>query len=66
DDDSPLPGVNIVEKGTSNGTVTGFDGKFEITVSSEKTTLLFSVIGLVSREVTVGSKRIIDVKLNPT
>src|SRR5690625_4087365 len=45
----PLIGVNIVEKGTTNGTVTDLDGQFEIKVDSG-TTVLFSYIGYRSEE----------------
>ena len=50
DDNSPLPGVNISEKGTLNGTVTDSDGNFSIKTSDEAT-LIFSVIGYKTQEV---------------
>lgn len=56
----PLPGVNVVEKGTSNGTVTNLDGHYSITVSGNDAVLLFSYIGYTDREMTVGDQRIID------
>src|SRR5690349_6219160 len=40
-----MPGVNVIEKGTSNGTVTDADGKFSLTVTSENSVLVFSFIG---------------------
>jgi len=48
----PLPGVNVIEKGTNNGRQTDFNGEFEITVA-EDATLVFSYIGFVSQEVPV-------------
>lgn len=48
----PLPGVNVIVKGTSNGTVTDFDGNYTITVS-ENTNLVFSYIGFTEQEVLV-------------
>lgn len=45
-----LPGVNIVEKGTIEGTVTDLEGMFKLTVSSGKSTLLFSYVGYESTE----------------
>lgn len=47
-DQSPLPGVNVVLKGTANGTVSDADGKFSITILNPKSTdtLMFSFIGL--------------------
>jgi len=46
----PLPGANVVEKGTKNGTQTDIDGKYSIEVSSEKSILEFSYIGMVTQE----------------
>lgn len=51
-DNYPLIGVNIVEKGTTNGTVTDLDGNFELTVSPN-TTLVVSYIGYSEQEVRV-------------
>ncbi|MDO5105971.1 SusC/RagA family TonB-linked outer membrane protein [Capnocytophaga sp.] len=53
----PLPGVNIVVKGTSVGVVSDFDGNFEINVPSDKTELLFSYIGFKSKTLTVTQAR---------
>ena len=47
---NPLPGVSIVEKGTSNGTVSDFDGNFQLNVE-DSATILFSYIGYISQEV---------------
>jgi len=60
---SPLPGVNIMIKGTSIGTVTDFDGKYNITVENSKSILVFSFIGHISKEIEVGNRTKIDVKL---
>jgi hypothetical protein len=46
-----LPGVNVIEKGTSNGTVTNGDGEFSITSAMKKPTIVFSFIGLVTQEI---------------
>ncbi|MFN8342222.1 MAG: TonB-dependent receptor [Cyclobacteriaceae bacterium] len=62
DDGSPLPGVNVVVKGTSNGTATDGDGKYSISVA-EGTTLSFSYIGYSTQEIAVGSQTTIDVVL---
>lgn len=58
----PIAGVNIVEKGTTNGTVTDVDGNFILSVST-KATLMFSYIGYVSREIEVTGKSDINVSL---
>lgn len=59
----PLPAVNVVEKGTTNGVISNIDGKYEITVSSARSVLEFSFIGFEPQFVTVGSRRQIDVSL---
>jgi len=59
EDGEPLPGVNVVEKGTSNGTVTSLDGEYTLTVS-EEATLVFSSIGFTSEEVAIGDQSIIN------
>tara|TARA_R110002050_G_scaffold171113_2_gene303136 strand:+ start:63138 stop:66134 length:2997 start_codon:yes stop_codon:yes gene_type:complete len=51
--DMPIVGVNVLEKGTTNGAVTDFDGKFSLKVSSTPTTFVFSYIGFLSKEVKV-------------
>src|SRR5258706_4255086 len=62
DDKTSIPGVNIVEKGTSNGTVTDADGNFKINVGSNAT-LVFSFVGYASHEVPVGSQNEVNVTL---
>ncbi|HET6540499.1 MAG TPA: carboxypeptidase-like regulatory domain-containing protein, partial [Chryseolinea sp.] len=62
-DGTPLPGVNVVVKGTTNGTVTNSDGKYSLTVPSPSSTLVFSFIGLVTQEVEVGGRQVIDVPM---
>jgi len=57
-----LIGVNILEQGTDKGTITDFDGNFEISVS-EGATLVFSYTGYTSQEIAVGSQSQIDVIL---
>lgn len=47
----PLIGVTILEKGTTNGTVTDFDGHYTLKVSSQRSILVFSFVGYVSQEV---------------
>jgi len=62
-DGEPLPGVNVVVKGTFLGAVTNADGAFSINVPDANATLVFSFVGYASREVTVGNQRSIDVQL---
>lgn len=65
DDGSSLPGVNVVLKGTTTGTVTDIDGNFKLSVPSEGGTLVFSFIGLATEEVSVGTRSVIDVQMSP-
>lgn len=58
----PIIGVNVVEKGTTNGTVTDLDGKFNFEVPSEST-LVLSYIGYISKEVPVGNQSLIEARL---
>ncbi|SHH26572.1 iron complex outermembrane recepter protein [Chryseolinea serpens] len=64
DDGNFLPGVNILEKGTSNGTVTDAQGNYSILVK-ENATLVFSFVGYASTEVQVGNQTTIAVTLSP-
>ncbi|WP_242095149.1 SusC/RagA family TonB-linked outer membrane protein [Aestuariivivens sediminicola] len=59
----PLPGVTILEKGTTNGAITDFDGLYQIDVSSEST-LIFSYIGFQTQEISVSGQNSINVTLN--
>jgi TonB-linked SusC/RagA family outer membrane protein len=61
----PLPGVNIVIKGTTSGTTTNVDGGFEITVPDKKTVLVISYVGYLQEEITVGERTEIDISLVP-
>ncbi len=58
-----LPGVNIHIKGTTQGVITGADGKYSIAVPDKNAVLVFSFIGYISKEVTFESNTIIDVVL---
>jgi TonB-linked SusC/RagA family outer membrane protein len=62
DDGSGIPGVNILEKGTANGTVTDSDGNYTISVGSNAT-LVFSFVGYSAQEVTVGAQTTVNVTL---
>ena len=59
----PLPGVNVVVKGTSNGTTTDFDGDYSIS-AAEGQTLVFSYVGFLPQEKLIGAENEIDVVLN--
>jgi TonB-dependent SusC/RagA subfamily outer membrane receptor len=63
EDGSTLPGVNVVLKGTTNGTVTDADGNFKLNVPANGGALVFSFIGLQTQEVPVGDRSVVDVSL---
>ncbi len=52
----PLPGANILEKGTSNGAQTDFDGNFSLTVTNQNAVLIVSYIGFLTQEVNVNNQ----------
>lgn len=62
-DDEPIPGVNVLIKGTTTGTTTDLDGVYELSVS-EGDTLSFSFIGYRTQEIEVGTARVINVRLS--
>src|SRR5688572_27203158 len=65
ENDEGMPGVNVVVKGTSNGTTTDSEGKFSLQVPGPDAVLVFSFVGYVSEELSVGTRTQIDVKLTP-
>ncbi len=63
EDDTSLPGVNVIVKGTSNGTVTDADGNYKLSVPAQANTLVFSFIGLQTMEVAIGDRTTVDVSM---
>tara|TARA_R110002096_G_scaffold192564_3_gene374235 strand:- start:3099 stop:6284 length:3186 start_codon:yes stop_codon:yes gene_type:complete len=61
-----IPGVAVIEKGTTNGTATKFDGKFSITLKSSPAILVFTAIGYEAKEVPAGSQDNMTVSLKPS
>lgn len=59
-----LPGVNVLEKGTTNGTTADANGEYRLNVA-DGATLVFSFIGYASQEIVVGDRTVIDVTLLP-
>ena len=60
----PLIGASVVVKGnTSLGTVTDFDGNYKLNVPSEQSVIVFSYVGMTTREVKVGKQRVINATL---
>ncbi len=64
EDSSPLPGVSIAIKGTSQGTTTDLDGNYQLNVEENQNTLVFSFVGYISQEIEIGVQSIINVKLD--
>ncbi|MFV0378655.1 MAG: SusC/RagA family TonB-linked outer membrane protein [Mangrovibacterium sp.] len=62
-DNSPIPGVSVVVKGTTLGTITDFDGNYNIEAPSSGT-LVFSFVGLNSQEIPVAGKSVINASLS--
>jgi TonB-dependent starch-binding outer membrane protein SusC len=59
----PLPGVTVVVKGTTQGTVTNADGNYSLTNIPEDATLVFSFVGMRTKEIEVGNQTAIDVTM---
>lgn len=63
DGTGPLPGANVLVKGTSNGTTTDFDGNYTLQNVEGSAVLVFSFVGFVSQEIAVNNRTTIDVNL---
>jgi len=61
-----LPGVTVVIKGTTNGTVTDIDGNYSLSNIAGNATLVFSFVGMETQEIPVVGQSVINVKLAPT
>ncbi|MBC6999755.1 TonB-dependent receptor [Cytophaga sp. FL35] len=60
DDGYGLPGVNVIEKGTTNGTVTDFDGNYSLNVEDSNAILVFSYIGFTTQEIPINGASLIN------
>lgn len=65
DDGQPLPGVNILIQGTSKGTSTDVDGRFQIEVSATEDILVFTFIGYKTQTISLQGRQTINVLLEP-
>lgn len=63
DDGAPLPGVNVIVKGTTIGTTSDINGDYKLSVPGEGEVLIFSFIGLATKEVEIGSRTTVDVRM---
>jgi len=60
-----LAGVSIILKGTTVGAVTDSDGNYKIEVPGDDATLVFSFVGMLTKEIQVGDRTVIDISLQP-
>lgn len=58
-----LPGVSILEKGTTNGVATNIDGQYELTVSDGNAVLVFSFMGYKTQEIPLDGRKVVDVMM---
>jgi hypothetical protein len=65
EDNSAIPGVNVIIKGTSEGTTTDIDGQYTLQVSGADATLVFSSVGYIAQEVLVGNQTMVNVTMEP-
>jgi TonB-dependent starch-binding outer membrane protein SusC len=63
EDEQPLPGVNVVVKGTNRGTSTDAEGQYRLDVPDGPVTLVFSSVGYVSQEQSLGDRSALDIQL---
>jgi TonB-linked SusC/RagA family outer membrane protein len=63
EDNAPIPGVSIIVKGTTNGTITDTEGKYKIEVRDNASVLTFSFLGFATQEVNISGRSTIDVSL---
>jgi TonB-linked SusC/RagA family outer membrane protein len=63
EDNKGLPGVNIMVKGTTTGTVTDISGNYKITAPSAESILVFSYMGFLSQETKVGNQALINIRM---
>ncbi|WP_375584407.1 SusC/RagA family TonB-linked outer membrane protein [Cyclobacterium xiamenense] len=66
EDKSPIPGVSILVKGSTTGTVSDLDGNYALDVPSGAETLVFSFIGMATQEATIGGRSVIDISMAPS
>jgi TonB-linked SusC/RagA family outer membrane protein len=65
DTGQPLPGVTVLVKGTTTGTVTDFDGNYSISNVSDEAVLVFSFVGMITQEVAVQNQSEINIVMRP-
>jgi len=64
EDGTGLPGVNIIAKGTTQGTVTDVDGNYRVNVPDETTILVFSSVGYTTQEISIDGRSVINIAMD--
>jgi TonB-dependent starch-binding outer membrane protein SusC len=62
---APMPGVNVIVKGTTNGTTTDVEGQYKLTANDPNSILVFSFIGYVSQETPINGQTILNISMAP-
>lgn len=63
--EEPLPGVNVLIKGTIQGTVTDINGQYTLEMPRDAEALVFSYVGFITEEIAIGGRSVVDVILTP-
>ncbi len=63
EDGSAIPGVTVLVKGTTMGTITDMDGMFALKVPQDSKTLIFSFVGMKTQEVSIGAETTVNIKM---
>jgi len=63
DKGEPIPGVSVIIKGTTNGTITDVDGNYSLGIPADAKVLVFTYVGMTMQEITIGSQTVINVVL---
>lgn len=65
EDGSPIPGVSVIVKGTTLGTVTDMDGRFALQVPTDAQDLVFSFVGMASQDIAIAGRNTINIVMQP-
>ena len=65
EDGMPMPGVSVFVQGTTIGTTTSVDGKYELNVPADAQTLTFSFVGYATQDIAIAGRSVVDVVMQP-
>ncbi|MEM9675875.1 MAG: SusC/RagA family TonB-linked outer membrane protein [Bacteroidota bacterium] len=65
EDNAPLPGVNVLVKNTTIGTITDIDGNYRLTIPDDATTLVFSSVGYSQQEIEINGRSTVNLSMIP-